>query len=223
MEEYIRNCPKCDIEIKHKSKYNHRDAKLEGRLCKSCMLKGRNQKELYGDEYDNIINKRKSTQKETGWWWHDKIAENRKARGTNKLSDEHKKWISENSYFNNTGENHVRIKKILIEQNITYEQYLDRLDDYKRYKREVTLLTNKIDISNLENSEKRGKCGVPNAYQLDHIQEISEGYILGIPPQEIAQISNLQFIPWELNSKKRKYPNGIHNNKIKNYYGKSKN
>ena len=223
MEEYIRNCPKCDIEIKHKSKYNYRDAKLEGRLCKSCMLKGRSQKELYGNRYDAVINARKSTQKETGWWWHDKIAENRKKRGTNKLSDEHKKWISENSYFNNTGENHVHIKKILIEQNITYEQYLDRLDDYKRYKRAVILLTNKIDVSKLPNSEKRGKCGTPNAYQLDHIQEISEGYILGISPNEIAHISNLQFIPWELNNKKRKYPNGIHNNKIKNYYGNSKN
>lgn len=223
MERYRRNCPNCNKEIEHKSKYNCRDAKLEGRLCKSCMLRGRSQKELYGNRYDEVINARKASQKETGWWWHDKIAENRRKRGTNKLSNEHKKWISENSYFNNTGENHVHIKKILIEQNITYEQYLSRLGDYHRYKREVTNITKRIDVSNLPNSEKRGKSGVKGAYQLDHKLEISEGYVRGISPNIIADISNLQFIPWKENMKKRKYPNGIHNNKIKNYYGNSKN
>lgn len=40
-------------------------------------------------------------------------------------------------------------------------------------------------------------------------------------PKEIAKIENLQFIPWEETLKKRKYPNGIHDKKIKDYYGKS--
>jgi hypothetical protein len=62
---------------------------------------------------------------------------------------------------------------------------------------------------------------VDGAYQLDHIVEISEGYVNGVSPSELASIDNLQFIPWQENMKKRKYPNGIHNNKIKNYYDKS--
>lgn len=223
MERYIRNCPKCNNEIKHKSKYNCRDATLESRLCKSCMLKGRNQKELYGADYESVIKKRSDSLKKINYWWHDKIAESRRKNGTNKLSKEHKKWISENGNFSKTGKNHVHIKKILEEQNITYEQYLSRLDDYQRYKREVMNLTKRTDVSNLPNSEKRGKCGINGAYHLDHKLEISEGYVQGIAPNIIADVSNLQFIPWKENMKKRKFPNGIHDNKIKNYYGKSKN
>jgi|APSaa5957512576_1039674.scaffolds.fasta_scaffold03254_5 hypothetical protein len=221
MEHYTRICPQCGNEIKHKSKYNCRDAKSENRLCKSCMHKGKSHREKYGDRYDDITERTRASLKKVKHTWHDKIAASRRKNGTNRISDKQKKWLSENGNFSKTGENHVHIKKILDEQNITYDEYLDRLSDYNRYKREVTILTRRIDVSMLLNVEKRGKCGVDGAYQLDHIVEISEGYVNGVSPSELASIDNLQFIPWQENMKKRKYPNGIHNNKIKNYYDKS--
>lgn len=221
--KYKRNCPNCNKIIEHKSKYNCRDAKIEKRLCKNCMHKGKSQKELYGDRYDEIIEKRSKSLKKVDHWWHDKIAESRRKNGTNKLTEEQKQKISQSTVFSNTGKNHVRVKKIFEENGITYKEYLDRMDDYHRYKREVRLLTNKVDLSSLENYEKRGIAGVKGAYHLDHKIEVSEGYVNSIPPEEIAKKENLHFIPWQENMKKRKFPNGIHDKKIKNYYGKGKN
>lgn len=215
---YKRNCPKCKNEIEYKSKYNCRYAEEEHRVCKSCMHAGKSQKELYGDRYDEIIAKRSESLKKVKHTWHDKIAESRKRNGTNRLSDEHKKKISESTIFSKTGKEHVRIKCILESEGITYDEYLSKLNDYDRYKREVMNLTNRIDVSSLENSEKRGKAGVKGAYHLDHVIEISEAYVNGLNPIDVANIDNLQFIPWEENMKKRKYPNGIHNKQIKQYY-----
>lgn len=216
--KYKRNCPKCNAIIEHKSKYNCRDAELEKKLCKKCMHAGKSQKELYGDRYHEIIKKRSVSLKKINHWWHDKIVESRIKNGTYKITDNHKKKIIKNTIFAKKGKDHIRIQKILNEQNITYDQYIDKLNDYKRYKREVILLTNLVDVSSLKNYDKRGKAGVKGAYHLDHKIEISEGYIKGINPTEIAKIENLQFIPWEENMKKRKFPNGIHSNKVKNYY-----
>jgi len=182
------------------------------------MLKGRNQKEIYGERYDEIINKRSKSLKKVKHTWHDKIAKSRRKNGTYDVSDDTRKKLAEVSHFNKSGKDHVRIRKILEENNITYDDYLSKLDDYSRYKREVMLLTRKCDVSNLPNSDKRGKAGVNNAYHLDHIVEISEGYVNRISPEKIADISNLQFIPWEENMKKRVYPNGIHNPNVKKYY-----
>lgn len=219
--KYTRNCPKCGCIIEYKSKYHRKYAENDGRLCQSCKLKGRSQKDLYGEDYDEIIKKRSDSLKKIDHWWHDKIVESRRKNGTYKLTEEHKQKISEITIFSETGKNHVRVKKILKEYDITYDEYLSRMDDYSRYKREVMNLTNRLDVSSLENYEKRGKAGIFGAYHLDHKIEISEGYVRKINPEEIAKIENLQFIPWEENIKKRKYPNGIHDKNIKNYYGKS--
>lgn len=216
--KYKRNCPKCNDVIEHKSKYNCRDAELAKRTCKKCMHSGKSQKELYGDRYDEIIKKRSNSLKEVNHWWHHKIAESRKKNGTDKLTDDHKQKISQSTIFSKKGKDHIRIQKILNEHNISYDAYLDKLDDFKRYKREVTLLTNSVDVSSLENYDKRGRAGIKGAYHLDHKIEISEGYLQGIHPYELSKIENLEFIPWEENMKKRKFPNGIHSNKVKNYY-----
>lgn len=85
----------------------------------------------------------------------------------------------------------------------TYETYMKDLDNRKRYYREVRKLTRQQDISVLENYDKlRGLCGVPDAYQLDHVIPVSVGYDQHIPPQHIADISNLRIIPWKENLKK---------------------
>lgn len=216
--KYKRNCPKCNNIILYKSKYHCKYAEDGKTLCKKCMHKGKLQKELYGDRYNEIIKKRSESLKKVNHWWHDKIADSRRKSGTYVLTNEHKKKISNSTIFSKSGKEHIRIKKILEKYNITYEEYLSKMNDFQRYKREVRLLTDKVDVSVLENYEKRGKAGIDGAYHLDHKIEVSEGYINSIPPNEIAKLENLQFIPWEENMKKRKFPNGIHDKKIKNYY-----
>lgn len=216
---FTRECPKCKKEVKHKSKYNHRDALKEGRLCKSCMLKGRSQKELYGDRYDEVIDKRGKAISENlkdGMWWHDKITSARYENGTFKHSQERRKQIAEQTIFKNKGKEHIHVQKWLKENNLTWEEYEAEQSEYRKYVKEVWWWTRRQDITHLLNVEKRGKAGVEGAYQLDHIIEISEGFVKGIDPKIIGDISNLQMITWEENNRKRKYPNGITNGKSKN-------
>lgn len=208
---YIRKCPKCNSDIIHKGKHNCINAEKDGKLCKKCMHSGKSQKDMYGDKYEEIIEKRSTSLKKVNHWWQEKIVESRKINGTYVHTKEYKDWLSKNSVFNDTGKNHVKIKKILKEKNISYEEYLDKFSAYQIYHKLVRYLTNKQDLKSLKYFNKRGKCGVKGAYQLDHIIEISEGFVNNIDATIIADIKNLQFIPWEENIKKRKYPGGIIN------------
>ena len=213
---FTRECPKCKKEINYKSKYNHRDAVQEGRVCKSCGLKGRSQKEIYGERYEEILEKRGKgisraivEAKERGEYWHDKVTEARHKNGTFKHSPDRRKQIVEQTIFKKKGKEHVHVKKYLKENSLTWEEYQSQQSEYYKYAKEVWWWTRKQDIRHLPNVGKRGKAGVEGAYQLDHIIETSEGFVKGIHPKMIGDISNLQMITWEENNKKRKYPNGI--------------
>lgn len=81
---------------------------------------------------------------------------------------------------------------------------LDDLSDYELYRREVWEYTNRNDLTNLENYEKRGLAGKEGAYHLDHKYSIFYGYVNGVPPEMIGSLNNLVFIPWEENVKKNK-------------------
>lgn len=71
---------------------------------------------------------------------------------------------------------------------------------FQKFKAKVHLLTRKQPIETLDNSDKtRGRNGTPGAYQLDHIVSIHEAFHLGWNAEKCADISNLQFIPWEKN------------------------
>lgn len=75
--------------------------------------------------------------------------------------------------------------------------------EFKKYASLVMSITRKQDLSLLENFDKpRGLCGVPGAYQLDHIVSIKTGFDNNIPASVIGSLENLQFIPWEDNRKK---------------------
>lgn len=86
---------------------------------------------------------------------------------------------------------------------MNYEEYLESLPAYKKYRSDVMKVTNKQNFNELENNDKkRGLCGVPGAYQLDHKFSIFEGFKEGIEPEIIGNINNLEFIPWEENLNK---------------------
>ena len=86
---------------------------------------------------------------------------------------------------------------------VNYDEYLKNLPEYSKYRRKVNSLTNKQPIHTLLNYEKRGVSGVDGAYHLDHKFSISEGFKNKVKPQIIADLNNLEFIPWEENVKKR--------------------
>lgn len=92
--------------------------------------------------------------------------------------------------------------KIANKLNLNYDEYIKKLPAFKKYKLNVIRLTKKQPINNLPNYNKRGRCGVDGAFQLDHKHSILEGFKNGVEPEIIANINNLEFIPWEENLNK---------------------
>jgi hypothetical protein len=84
-----------------------------------------------------------------------------------------------------------------------YDDYINSLSDFKKYKKKVISITNKQPISELSNFNKRGVSGIEGNFHLDHKFSIVEGFIQNISPSIIGNIKNLEFIPWEENVKKR--------------------
>lgn len=76
---------------------------------------------------------------------------------------------------------------------------LGKSTTYKEYRRLVDQFTKALDVSLLENSDKRGLCGVQGAYQLDHMYSVKDGYINDVPPHIVGSLANVRFIPWENN------------------------
>jgi len=64
-------------------------------------------------------------------------------------------------------------------------------ENYKEYKNIIN-----------PNNFNRTLNGVEGGYQLDHIISIKTGFLNNIPPEEIADINNLQIISWKENRKK---------------------
>jgi hypothetical protein len=86
---------------------------------------------------------------------------------------------------------------------INYNEYINNLSEFKKYKRKVTSVTKKQPIHNLINFEKRGISGIDGNYHLDHKFSIVEGFKQKISPLVIGDITNLEFLPWQENIKKR--------------------
>jgi len=80
---------------------------------------------------------------------------------------------------------------------------LNQLSDFHRYSRIVWSITNKQNISSLENYERRGRIFEDkDSYHLDHKFSIKEGFLNCILPIYIGSLKNLEFIPGLENIKK---------------------
>jgi len=118
-------------------------------------------------------------------------------------TSEFKEYMRNNSVFCQKGEKSMTIQRLLKNEEISYEEYLSTKQSFHLYKRAVWHVTKQQDISILPNIEKRGRQDIDlNAYHLDHIISIKEGYKQNIPADQIGHISNLQMIPWLENIKK---------------------
>jgi hypothetical protein len=71
--------------------------------------------------------------------------------------------------------------------------------EYQRYRGKVWSETNRQPLHLLENFDKRGKSGINDAYQIDHILSVKYGFENKIDPKVIGNIKNLQMLPWKEN------------------------
>jgi hypothetical protein len=213
---YLRNCPVCDVEVSYKNKRCWYNANRANAKCKKCQ-----------NEYTKEIVKNKISKGET-WGGprnkeREKTLERPYTRNCPECSSE-MKYARED--IRDTAEKRKTIcnscstkiyKKGVIngitnEQTLQmratkagfadWEEYVEKYPKKQFYKREVWRYTYKNPLNELEHWEKRGRCGVEGAYQLDHIKSINWGWENHIPAEVIADWGNLRMIPWKDNRDK---------------------
>jgi len=181
---FIRICPKCKNEVVYKNKGSYLYAIKQGRNCLTCHLQSEKMIEITRNRY---LGKRRTFTKK----WIENLR------------------IGSKKYLQNmTEEAHLdhREKSFYGLWGMSYDDFLKRLPEYKRYRLLVNRETNKQPLYLLENIEKRGRCDInPNAYHLDHKISIHDGFFKNIPYEKIGNFKNLQMLPWRENlSKGRK-------------------
>ncbi len=79
-------------------------------------------------------------------------------------------------------------------------------NEFRDYRNKVSWLSEQIYIQNKAminpNNKDRTLSGIKGGHQLDHVYPILEGFKNQIPPELIADVSNLQLLSWEDNLSK---------------------
>ena len=77
------------------------------------------------------------------------------------------------------------------------------LREYRTYANKVHRLSEKVYQDNIDiinpKRHNRGRAGVEDAYQLDHILTVREGFSLNKSPEFMSRLENLRLIPWRHN------------------------
>ena len=105
----------------------------------------------------------------------------------------------EHHLFGKKIDRNIVIKQIEGRARMAYKEFIERLPKFTIYKNEVWRVTNHQRIDLLLNIEKRGQSGIENAYHLDHMFTIGNGFDNNIPPYIIGDIVNIEMLTWEDN------------------------
>jgi len=208
-----RNCPECGKEKVYKSKGGYERAIKNNTLCQSCANKW---DKVFGSKKANELriryskdNTGKTLTEETKQkisigvykkWDEDGYPQEAIEKLKQRIPKPHTAETI-NKLRQYTGEKSSAVKKILRERNITYDEYLETIPEWVRYRREVDRITRQQPLHLLEHHEKRGHAR-NNGYHLDHIVPVRYGFHNNIDPLIIGDISNLQFIHWKENLQK---------------------
>lgn len=195
---WTRNCPKCGSEISYTTKRGMVRAIKRNRPCKSCSMSGSGNP-MYGKNHTDSVKSSISKLNKGKTAWNKGLTKESDSRvmayslsasGVPKQRTEEGKWI-----LRENARKQQRYMTYLKRGGLTDDEYLQKLPDLKKYRRMVRLMTSKVDTSSLENYGKAG-------YDLDHKFSIQEGFNRNIPPYVIADISNLEYIPSDINRSK---------------------
>jgi hypothetical protein len=216
MSEYIRNCPNCNSEIKYKNPRSFKWADRDKKVCRKCYtekLKNTIQEKIKNGEQwggPRDRDKEKSLTKEyerncpscNNVIFYSRKDIRDSANKSNTVCNSCSSYIHKKNFNNVITEDHRKKMRATKAGFSSWEEYVEKYPKKQFYKREVWRLTYKHPLETLPNWDKRGRCGVDGAYQLDHVVSINEGWELGIPIEEIAKWENLRMIPWKENRDK---------------------
>ena len=182
--QFKLKCPTCNFDRYYLRKYDAIDAHMNNSLCASCARSAGWALSLYDNASDKI------SKKLLGVSWIDR-------HGHKKATE-----LKLNMSIRNSGINNPKVQSICNQLDITIDEYYNRKSKLWIYTNNVWKITNTQRINTLINYDKRGKCVIPGAYQLDHKYSIYAGFVNNIDPNIIGNIKNLQFIPWLDNTRK---------------------
>lgn len=214
---YKRNCPDCGSEIEYTNKRSWYNAKRRNSSCKSCAnlkisetakRKIKNGEKWGGDRSaEREINMDRPYKRNcpmcgeemeyVSKYKRDKSEENEVV--CNSCSAiKYEKGIA----FRKSTNDEIKKMRASKAGYDSWEEYVEKYPEKEMYRREVWKYTYRNDLELLDNWEKRGRCGVDGAFQLDHIISIQEGYENNISPDKIGSMDNLRMIPWKENREK---------------------
>lgn len=210
---YKRDCPKCGNEIEYINPRSFRWAERDKKPCKKCYTESMRRtifvKIQNGEKWGGVRDKNKEKTLERKWkrlcpdckkemLYVSKIGM-KNSEKNNVVCNSCSAYKYNKTFKNVINEDHIRQMRATKAGFATFEEYETEYPKKKLYKNEVWRLTYRQPVEGLENWDRRGRCGVDGAYQLDHIQSIDWGFRNGIPAEEIARFENLRMIPWKDN------------------------
>ena len=217
MKEYKRNCPICGKELSYTDGGNFRRAIRNNSGCAKCrkmpdsmkekaskLLTGRKNPNYKRRPIEERPNNFKSVCPECGnikyyvkeWSYKQAIKNNTVCP---KCSPAKKQLKYPQFILTQDQINKMAAKKAGFDN---FDAYMETLPEFKKYKRKVMTITYRQPLDTLPNYEKKGRMGEEGAYNIDHIISVKKGFMEGIPPEKIGDISNLEMIPWLDNIKK---------------------
>lgn len=213
---YLRNCPGCDVEVSYKNKrcwYNANRASAKCKKCQNeCTKEIVKNKIAKGETWGGSRNKEREKTLERPYkrncpecssemkYAREDIRNTAEKRGA--LCNSCSTKVYKKTFNDVISEEHIKQMRATKAGFDSWEEYVEKYPKKQFYKREVWRLTYKNPLNELQHWEKRGRCGVKGAYQLDHIQSINWGWENKIPAEVIAHWDNLRMIPWKENREK---------------------
>jgi len=214
--EFHRNCPDCGDTLFYSSKRNLQRAVNNNNVCRGCRKMPEPMKESLskywtGKKRINYPKTKKNTT-QSEWFrncpmcnetiYYSSNYHRKDAIRGNTICNSCSTLKYKKSWNYVITDEHTKQMRATKAGYDTFEEYMEDLPEKKKYHREVWRITYQQDLESFENYEKRGRCGVEGAYQIDHIISIDEGYKKSIEPEVIGDISNLQMLRWEDNLSK---------------------
>jgi endogenous inhibitor of DNA gyrase (YacG/DUF329 family) len=211
---YKRNCPKCGDEIEYKNPRSFKWADRDGKPCRKCYTNdvSNTLKKKYKSGEISVVPRKKDNELHKLFKRNCPDCANEMSyvsEGTLKTAIKRNTICNSCSTykykktFNDIIKEEHRMKMRASKAGFSsWKEYVEKYPKKEMYKREVWRLTYQQPLDTLANWDKRGRCGVDGAYQLDHIKSINWGWENKVSAEVIAEWSNLRMIPWKENRDK---------------------
>jgi hypothetical protein len=215
---YKRSCPQCKKEIEYKNPRSFKWAERDAKRCRKCYSQSVSNtlkiKVSNGDWTPYIRNsviEKKQTKKFNkkcsncgNDMFYNSLKGLKKSEYSKTVCNSCSAKINKKGLINGLSDTSIKQMRASKAGFSNWEEYVQNYPKKQFYKREVWKYTYKNNLEDLPNWDKRGRCGVQGAYQLDHIVSINTGWENNISAEEIANIKNIRMITWEENRKKGK-------------------